>query len=164
MDSSDVATLLDEAQRRFEESGTNFEAGLDVDDPTTLQLRKACRLLDAATLLEAQNGYFTVAVESAFGAIERTIQFYLLEQGLLTEDEYVDHVQVYERGVQAGLYDDSFAGKLEALWRNNRSETYYREGVATEDRARTMLELAAAVHVHVLSLAGCRHECVCRES
>lgn len=161
MENSDVEDLLDEAQSLFERAGETVEAGLDVDDAATLQLRKACRLIAAARFLRDRDGYYTVIVETSFAAIERTIQFYLLEGGLLHEDEYVDHAAVYERGTQAGLYDEAFAGKLDALWRNNRSETYYREGIATRARAEKMLALAEAIHAYVLQLAGQRHECIC---
>lgn len=161
MENSEIEDLLDEAQTLFERPGENFEDGLDVDDSTLLQLRKACRLIDAASFLQERDGYYTVIIETSFAAIERTIQFYLLEQGLLYQDEYVDHATVYERGTQAGLYTQEFAEKLDSLWRNNRSETYYREGIATRDRSEKMLELAETVHQYVLQLAGQRHECVC---
>lgn len=162
MENSDAEQLLDEAQSLFEQPGRQFEDGLNVDDTALLQLRKACRLIDAASFLQEQDGYYTVIVESSFAAIERTIQFYLLDTDLLHEDEYVNHETVYERGSQAGIYDAEFAGKLDTLWRNNRSDTYYREGIATEERAGKMLELADAVHSHVLQLAGRRHECICQ--
>lgn len=161
MDDSNIEDLLDEAQTLFERSGTGFEEGLDVDDPALLQLRKACRLIDAAQFLEREDGYYTVIVEASFAAIERSIQFYLLDTGLLHEDEYVNHEEVYQRGEDAGLYGRGFAGKLTNLWRNNRSDTYYREGIATEDRAEKMLELAEAIHSHILRLAGENHECIC---
>jgi len=161
MEDSDIADILDDVQTLFERSGENFEEALDVDDATLLQLRKACRLIDAAQFLREADGYYTVIVEASFAAIERTIQFYLLDNGLLHEDEYIDHENVYSRGVNAGLYDKEFAGKLTNLWRNNRSDTYYREGIATEARAQKMLELAEEIHRHVLQLAGERHECVC---
>jgi hypothetical protein len=161
MENSEIEDLLDQATSLFERPGENFEAGLDVDDPGLLQLRKACRLIDAAKFLQDRNGYYTVIVETSFAAIERTIQFYLLDTGLLHEDEYVNHAEVYERGTEAGLYSHEFAGKLDNLWRNNRSDTYYREGVATEERAEKMLELADAIHGHILHLAGEQHECVC---
>lgn len=161
MDDSHIEDVLEEAQTLFERPGTDFEDGLNVDDPTLLQLRKACRVIDAANFLQKQNGYYTVIVEASFAAIERTIQFYLLDTGLLHEDEYVTHETVYQRGKDAGLYGDEFAGKLTNLWRNNRSDTYYREGVATEARAEKMRELAAEVHSHVLQLAGEDYECIC---
>lgn len=163
MDDSDVEDLLDEAQRLFRGSGAEPEDGLDVDDPALLQLRKSCRLNDAANFLNDANGYYTVIVETSFAAIERTIQFYLLETGLLHEDEYVNHEDVYRMGENAGLYSDVFADKLLNLWRNNRSETYYREGVATADRAEKMIDLAEAIHSHVLQLAGKDHECICTD-
>lgn len=164
MENSDVAELLDAAQTSFERRGEQFEDGLNVDEPTLIQLRKACRLLDAAGFLREQDGYYTVIVEASFAAIERTIQFYLLDTDLLHEDEYVDHEEVYRRGKEAGLYDREFAGKLDTLWRNNRSDTYYREGIATEKRAEKMLELAEEVHRHVLKLAGQSHECICNNA
>lgn len=161
MENSVIERLLDEAQTLFERPGENFEEGLDVDDPGLLQLRKACRLIDAASFLQEQDGYYTVIVEASFAAIERTIQFYLLDADLLHEDEYVDHEEVYRRGRRAGLYDEEFAGKLDNLWRNNRSDTYYREGIATEERSEKMLELAEEIHEYVLQLAGQSHECIC---
>jgi hypothetical protein len=161
VENSEVNDLLEEAQTLFERSGTDFEEGLEVDDPTLVQLRKACRMIDAADFLQEEDGYYTLIVEASFAAIERTIQFYLLDTGLLHEDEYVDHQHVYQKGQEAGLYDTEFAGKLTNLWRNNRSDTYYREGIATKQRAEKMLELAEAVHEHVLNLAGESHECIC---
>lgn len=161
MENSDIEAYLDEAQALFEQSGEKYEEGLDVDEPALLQLRKACRLLAAARHLRNEGGFYTVVVETSFGAIERTIQFYLLENDHLHRDEYVNHEEVYRRGMRAGLYDQRFAGKLDTLWRNNRSETYYREGIATKERARKMLDLADAVHHHVLQLAGMNHECIC---
>lgn len=161
MENSEVERRLDEAQRLFEQSSDATETGLDVDDPRRLQHRKACRLIAAAAFLLDEDGYYTVVIEASFAAIERTIQYYLLDTGLFHEDEYVDHEEVYRRGEDAGLYDREFAGKLIHLWKNNRSDTYYREGVATEQRAATMLQLAKVVHGHVLQLAGDSHECIC---
>lgn len=88
-------------------------------------------------------------------------EIYLLDTGLLTRDEYVTHETVYQRGVKAGLYSEEFAGKLENLWRNNRLDTYYREGIATESRAQNMLELAQQIHSHILQLTNQSHECIC---
>jgi hypothetical protein len=161
MDDSHIKDLLDQTQTLFQQPGDSIEEGLDVDQPDLLQLRKACRLLDAAQFLHRQNGYYTVIIEASFAAIERSIQFYLLNKGLLTRDEYVNHETVYQLGEDAGLYSEEFAGKLENLWQNNRSDTYYREGIATEKRAEKMLELAQEIHDHILQLAGEKHECIC---
>lgn len=161
MQNSRVDELLNEADTLFEMPGEGIEEGLDVDDPALLQLRKACRLLTAAEFLEDYNGYYTVVIEASFSAIERTIQFYLLHRDFLAPEEYVDHTAVYRHGEKAGLYNDEIRDRLIALWRNNRSKTYYREGVGTAARAAIMLDLAQEIHQHVLQLAGSRHECLC---
>lgn len=161
MQNSRINDLLNEADTLFERPGKDIEEGLDVGDPALLQLRKACRLLTAAEFLEDHNGYYTVVIEASFSVIERTIQFYLLHRDFLAPEEYVDHTAVYRRGEEAGLYDANIRDRLIALWRNNRSETYYREGVGTADRAAIMLELAQEIHQYILQLAGSRHECLC---
>lgn len=161
MEDSSVENRLDEARRLFDERPEKVETGLDVDSAELLQLRKGCRLLAAADTLIAENGYHTVVIEASFGAIERTLQFYLLENDFLHPEEYVDHRTVYDRSYEAGLYNEEFREKLIRLWRNNRSRSYYREGVGSEKRAAKMLELAEAVHRHVLRLGGRRHDCIC---
>lgn len=147
----------------FRRAPTTPQTGLDVDDPALLQLRKACRLVGAAEFLDAENGYYTVVIEAALSAIERTSQFYLLDTALLHDDDYVTTEQVYDRGEQAGLYDHDVRDKLLDLWRNNRSRTYYREGIGSQQRATDMATLARETHDHVLHVAGYSHECICRE-
>jgi len=164
MDNSHIEHTLHKVQELFDQDPEKIETGLEVDSAELLQLRKACRLLKAGRHLESENGYYTVVIETSFAAIERTLQFYLLENGFLDPDEYVDHREVYERSCEAGLYSDEFKGKLVALWRNNRSRSYYREGVGSRDRAGKMLELAEEIHGHVLQLAGESHECICKTS
>lgn len=161
MEDSEIESLLVESLESFKRRTTAVEDGFDIHDAELLQLRKSCRLLDAASFLQAENGYYTVVIEASFAAIERSVQFYLLHTDLLSEDEYVGHETVYERGFHAGLYDESFKRRLVGLWRNNRSKLYYREGVGTAGRAEAMLELALAVHEHVTQLAGRSHDCIC---
>jgi hypothetical protein len=162
MDNSEIEQTLDRALTAFEAEPIELETGLDVDDPALLQLRKACRLHTAADFLRSRNGYYTVIIEASFAAIERTIQFYLLETDMLDEADFVTHEHVYELGRQAALYGDTFAEKLLDLWRNNRSDTYYREGRGSDFRAQIMHDLATDIHAHVLQLAGKSHECICQ--
>jgi len=161
MDNSHIEDTLDEVQDLFDKRPDNVETGLDVDNPEILQLRKACRLLEAARHLKSENGYYTVVIEASFAAIERTLQFYLIENNFLDPDEYIDHREVYERSSRIGLYSEEFGEKLIALWKNNRSRSYYREGVGSEERASKILQLAEEIHNHVLQLAGKSHECIC---
>lgn len=164
MDNSHIEDKLDDVQDLFDEKPREVETGLEVDSAEKLQLRKACRLLEAGRHLKSENGYYTVVIETSFAAIERTLQFYLIDNNFLDPEEYVDHREVYERSSKAGLYNKEFKEKLVALWRNNRSRSYYREGVGSRERANEMLELAEEIHSHVLQLAGQHHECICNRA
>ncbi|MDY6765498.1 MAG: hypothetical protein SV377_07455 [Halobacteria archaeon] len=164
MKDSSIEDLLDEVKTLFDERPETVETGLEVDSASLLQLRKACRLLTAANHLRQENGYYTVVIEVSFAAIERTFQFYLLEKGLLHPDEYIGHQMIYEQGHRAGLYNEEFKEKLFDVWQDNRSHSYYRGGVGSEGRAEKMLELAEAIHNHVLQLAGQSHECICNST
>lgn len=178
MDNSSIEDTLDVILAEFRTEVENPETGLDVEDPALLQLRKACRLLEAVNSLREQNGYYTVVIEAPetwrvsgsqeifdfrayFSAIERTLQFYLQEKGYIREDDFVDHRKVYELGENAALYGPDFREKLVELWENNRSRTYYREGFGTERSAELMADLAQQIHSHVLQLAGHSHDCIC---
>ena len=161
MDNSRIEDTLDEVSREFRKGSKNPETGLEIDDPAILQLRKSCRLLDAIKSLQEQNGHYTLIIEAAFASIERTIQFYLLEKGYIEDDDFVDHRKVYQLGENAALYGSDFREKLVDLWENNRSRTYYREGVGSERTAELMVKLAEQIHSHVLQVAGESHECIC---
>lgn len=117
MDSSYVEDALTDAQHAFEQEPTHKESGLDVDDDALLQLRKACRLLDAARFLRTQNGYYTVVIETSFIAIERSIHFYLLHATGMDSTEFVSHADVYQRGADANLYSQSLGDQFLQLWR-----------------------------------------------
>ncbi|MFC7135376.1 MULTISPECIES: hypothetical protein [Salinibaculum] len=161
MDGSYVEDALTDAQQAFEREPAHKESGLDVDDDALLQLRKACRLLDAARFLRTQNGYYTVVIETSFIAIERSIHFYLLHATGMDSTEFVSHTDVYQRGAEANLYSRSLGDQLLQLWRENRSKTYYRQAVGGEMQANTMLQLATAIHHYILDLLSVDHECVC---
>ena len=112
MDNSHIEDTLDEVQELFNRNPRAVETGLDVDDPATLQLRKACRLLESARHLQSENGYYTVVIETSFAAIERTLQFYLVKNGFLSPEEYIGHREVYERSHEIGLYKE-FQGEAD---------------------------------------------------
>jgi len=155
MTSKDFKTALGDAEDAFQRTPENPEVGLEhVEDSATLQLRKACRLLDAASFLLERNGHFTVIIEASFVAIERMIQFYVEEKNYHVPGQR--HTEVYELAVQAGLFSRDIADRLEELWRENRSESYYRTGIAGEYRARTVHRLAATLHEETRT-----RDCIC---
>lgn len=161
MENSDVADALEAAERSFERTPDNVETGLDVDDAELVQLRRACRLLAAASRL-LENGYYTVVIESSFVAIERTIQFRLIHDDAMTPAEVISsHRRLYQRGAEVGLYDEPFGDKLAELWNQNRTKTYYRLGIATEAQAKAMRTLAMKLHRHLVDRSRVAHECLC---
>jgi len=165
MDDSDVDDVLAAAEAAFRDTrGQRNETDLDVTDETFVQLRKACRLLEAARTLREQNGYYTVVIESSFVAVERSIQAHLLHRGYVSgEDLRYEHTMVYQHGAEANLFSEEFAARLTQLWKQNRAEVYYRETVASAEQADAMLSLAEAVHEYVLDFASLGHECVCTD-
>lgn len=159
MTSKRLEAALGDAEDAFRRPPENPEVGLEhVDDAAVLQLRKSCRLLDAAGLLSEWDGHFTVIVEASFVAIERSTHFYVESKGYDVPGQR--HSEVYDLGVRAGLFSERVADRLEELWRENRSESYYRTGVAGEYRARTTYRLAVAIHEDVVDQTRTR-DCLC---
>ena len=103
---------------------------MDVDDAELVQLRRACRLLEVGSNLLEQ-GYYTVVIESAFVAIERTIQFRLIHDGAMSAAEVISsHRRLYQRGAEIGLYDDAFGEEpcraVEPKPNEDLLQTWYR--------------------------------------
>lgn len=163
MDSSYVEEALTDAELAFRDTrGHTAEDGLSVTDAALVQLRKACRLLEAARTLRQRNGYYTVVIEASFVAIERSIQFYLLHRGHVSaEDLRYEHTGVYQHAVSVNLLSEAFADRLTQLWKQNRAEVYYRDTVASAEQADAMLALAEDAHRYVLEYASLAYECVC---
>lgn len=161
MVNDEIRDQLIAAERTFEGSPGTIEEGLDVDDAELVQLRRAYRLLEVGAHLLDQ-GYYTVVIESAFVAIERTIQFRLIHDGAMSPEEVISsHRRLYQRGAEIGLYDDAFGDDLAELWNRNRTKTYYRLGVATKEQAEAMHRLAGDVHRHLVDMIRVSHKCLC---
>lgn len=157
-----VAERLEIAARTFRDPrGQDREAHLDSETPAVIQLRKACRLLDAARSLQEHDGYHTSVVELAFGAIERSIQSYAMANADDAVEDFWDHATVYERGGELNLYSNSTADELVELWRTNRSAAYYRNTVATAEQAAALVALAEALHRSILAFGRATPHCVC---
>lgn len=147
------ATDLQEAEPGFEYE--DLERG-------TKQLRKACRSLDLVSRLLDESGhsdvgpkkYYTAAIEACFNATERSAQAALYYAKLIPRDAYPgDHIEVIKKSAQTGLWDRDDADAAATLYKDNRSEIYYRDGYATRDRALAMVEVAAEFHRLVVNSA-----------
>lgn len=159
MTAGEIEDALDNAENAFQQTPTNPEVGLaHVTDESILQLRKACRLLDAAQFLLERDGHFTVIIEASFVAIERSLQYYVTEHGYSVPGQR--HTEVYDRGVQAGLFSREIADRLETLWTEHRSKSYYRTGIAGEYRAQRLYQLATAIHDEVVAVTRTQ-DCIC---
>jgi hypothetical protein len=161
MSSTRIEQLVDDAQAAFDRRPADIESGLDVSDPAVLQLRKACRLLAGADTLW-EHGYYTLVIESAFVAIERTVEFRLLERGTMEPTDLPGtHPGVYHEAATAGIFTEATAEDLADLWRDHRAKTYYQDGLAAAERAETMHALAREVHTFVVGRSSQGHECLC---
>lgn len=166
MDESYVEDSLEVAERTLRDTrGQTSETGLDTNDESLVQLRKACRLLEAARSLKERNGYYTVVIEASFVAMERSIQSFLLARGYASpENLRYSHTTVFDRAAEVNLCSPEFAARLTQLWEQNRADIYYREAVASAEQATAMLELAEATHKYVLEFGSVPHECLCEDS
>lgn len=144
----------------FTQRGT-VESGLDVEEDALLQLRKGCRILDGIRALQDIEQHDTLVVEGSFAALERTVQFYVVDRKIAESDEMQSHEDTFKCGAQAGVFSESTRDELVELWKNYRNGTYYQQERATREQAVAMLAYAECMHDHIPKLAGRAHDCIC---
>lgn len=106
MSSTQIEQLIENAQAAFDRQPTAIESGLAVEDAALLQLRKACRLLTGAEALHDAD-YYTLVIEASFVAIERTVEFRLLERGTTQPADLPGtHPGVYQEAARMGIFED----------------------------------------------------------
>jgi len=152
-DPRDVLDALEWAQDAFEGVGFGIpkvEEGIAEGGGWETQLTKACKLLEVVDVLRAENGYYTAVIELGFGAIERSIEAYLVRMAGHDVEDFRDHEQSYERADQSGLFEAETAEAMVELYRENRTESYYGGGRSTEPQAKAMADLARGVHEYVV--------------
>ncbi|WP_126664296.1 hypothetical protein [Haloterrigena salifodinae] len=163
MSSTRIEQLISNAQAAFDRRPADVEPGLDVADAALLQLRKACRLLAGAEALH-DAAYYTLVIEASFVAIERTVEFRLLERGTMEPDDLPGtHPGVYREAAAVGIFSEPAAEDLADLWHNHRAKTYYQDGFASAERAQAMYTLASEIHAFVIGRSSQGHECRCPE-
>lgn len=161
MSSTRIEQLIDEVQAAFDRRPSQVEPGLEVSSPALLQLRKGCRLLAGAEALQDAD-FYTLVIEASFVAIERTVEFRLLEQGTTEPADLPGtHPGVYDEAARVGIFSAATADKLADLWRDHRAKTYYQDGLAAADRAEKMHALAQELHAYIVGQSSQGHECLC---
>lgn len=157
----DIEPELSDAETAFRHGGQEPETGLECSDSGFVQLRKACRSLAGADQLLA-DGYYTLTIEAAFTSIEKTFLFWLIDEGQQDPaNPPQSHTTAINRCAAVGFISEEVASRLDALWTENRAQTYYQDGIATMERAETMARLANLIHSQILHLVGHQHECLC---
>lgn len=160
MSSNRIKTLTEEVQAAFDRRPDEIETGLETNEADVLQLRKSCRLLvGAETLLE--HGFYTLVVEASFVAMERVIEFRLLEGGVEPRNLPRTHPSVYTEAAKRGILSEHIAENLQDLWRNHRAKTYYQDGLAARERAEKLFELASEAHEYIVNKSSKKYECIC---
>lgn len=166
-DPDEILNRLDRVEDAFGGYTTgrpSYEEHLDpeANDSDVIQLRKACRLLDACRLLREHDGYHTSVVEMSFAAIERSLEFYALHASNDSIDDFREgHDRAYDRAASLGVFSAETAKRLKGVFARNRSAAYYRNTIAAAEQAERLFELAVAIHDHVTRFSRLSHECRC---
>lgn len=163
-DPGEVLDALERAQDAFEGVGLGIppvEDGIAEGGGWETQLTKGCTLLEVVDVLRVENGYYTAVIELSFGAIERSIEAYLVRMAGHDVEDFRDHEQSYVRADQSGLFEAETAEAMVELYRENRTESYYGGGRSTEPQADAMADLAHWVHEYVVDQIREGGVCVC---
>ncbi|MFW5919494.1 MAG: DNA-binding protein [Halanaeroarchaeum sp.] len=163
-DPTHVTDALDSAEDAFEFVGhgvAEFENGIDGTADWKTQLTKACRYLEACRVLRSKDGFSGAVIELCFGAIERTLEAYLLWETGDDLDQYHDHEAMYDRVAERGLFSIDTAENLKQLYATNRTEHYYGGLVPTHQKESAMIELAEAIHRYVPEQISDEDVCRC---
>lgn len=125
-------------------------------------LGKACAMLGTCRQLRKGSNNFVSIVELSFNAIERSFQFYLVEQTAAESSDYRDHGQVFEDIAARGVFsDENIADRIDAFRSEHRSRIYYDVDRPGRDLALAMHDLAEEVHAYVVEFANAHSRCSC---
>ncbi|PSQ54651.1 DNA-binding protein [Halobacteriales archaeon SW_8_68_21] len=162
-DPRDIRTALDAAIDAFNKEGFGVperEEAIATDDDWKTQLTKACRLLDAVSLING-DGHYTAIIELCFGATERSIEAHALAEGGSDLEDFYDHTHCYDRAAELGLLSRTATEELRGLYNENRTDSYYGGKRPTEEQADSMYALSRTVHQYVTEQIREGGVCVC---
>lgn len=163
-DPNAVTDAIERAADAFEYRGraaVEFEDGIVQETEWKTQLTKGCRYLEACRALRRNDGFDGAVVELSFGAVERTLEAYVLWDTDDSLADFRDHETVYDRAAQRGLFDRETTEALQDLYGANRTEHYYGGLVPTDEKADATYELAEAVHEYVADQIRSGFVCLC---
>lgn len=110
-----------------------------------------------------EDGFSGATIELCFGAIERTLEGYILWN---TNDDlaaYQDHEEIYDRATARGLFTQGTSDSLKELYAANRTEHYYGGFVPTQQKEDRMYNLAEEIHNYVTNQIREGGICICAD-
>ena len=134
------------------------------DTDADIQLGKACAMLGTCRQLRYGSNNYVSIVELSFNAIERSFQFYLVDQTAARSSDYRNHSQVFEDIAARGVFsDEQVADRIDAFRSEHRSRIYYDVDRPGRDLAHGMHDLAEEVHAYVVEFADAQSRCRCSD-
>ncbi|PSP37596.1 hypothetical protein BRC71_11585 [Halobacteriales archaeon QH_7_65_31] len=129
-----------------------------------VQLGKACAMLGTCRQLRRGTNNYVSTVELSFNAIERSFQFYLVNQTAAKSSDFRSHEQVFEDIEGRGVFSDTeIPGRIDSFRSEHRAQIYYDIDRPGRDLAAGMHELAEVVHAYVVKFADAHSRCNCDE-
>lgn len=129
-----------------------------------IQLGKACAMLGTCRQLRHGSNNYVSLVELSFNAIERSFQFYLIEQTAASSSDYRTHGQVFEDIAARGVFsDEHIADRIDAFRAEHRSRLYYDVARPGRDLAESMHDLAEEIHGYIVEFANAHSRCGCAQ-
>jgi HEPN domain-containing protein len=168
-DSAEITEAIARVEDAFDhghgepEFEPKLDAATDANEGRVV-LQKGCRNLEAAAdpLLEA--GFYTSVIEHSFSGIERTIEGYLVIIAGNDPEGLRDHLTPYNRAKSQVPLERETIEAIESFYSANRTTYYYGTSVATRRQAESMLELADAIHEHIVGFDEVLDSaCVCED-
>ena len=148
--------LADEETGPVQDSLSWQETDADV------QLGKACAMLGTCRQLRNGTNNYVSIVELAFNAIERSFQFYLVDQTAAESSDFRKHEQVFQDIEARGVFSDTgVPDRIDAFRSEHRARIYYDIDRPGRDLARGMHELAEDTHAYIVSFANAQSRCCC---
>lgn len=169
-DPTELIDALDAAEDAFAHAHgePTFEPHIDASshaDDGAVQIQKACRLLQAARVLQDRGEYYTSVLEHGFAVIERTLEGYLVCFTGADPADFHDHETAYRRAREQAPIEGATLETIEALYDARRTEHYYGTAVSTERQADELLRAASALHEYLVGFdTDLRRYCVCDET
>lgn len=168
-DPDEIIDAIDRVEDAFNHGHgrPEFEPKIDSSteaDEGKVMLQKGCRTLEAASEELLGADFYTSVVEHSFASIERTLEGYLVMVAGADPEDLKDHSTPYDRAMEQVPLERETIETIEGFYHANRTTYYYGTSVATRRQAEFLLELATAIHYHVVEFEpDLEQSCICRD-